>query len=101
MSTTFAHPDLETADAATLRVLQDRKLRAPGERLAGNGEWVEHFASFGMKTTDLRDRESLRNVRPLDKTMLRARYPFPFLSVPMRDVARFCATSGTTGLPVM
>jgi len=28
-------------------------------------------------------------------------YPFPLLTVPMEDVMRFCATSGTTGLPVM
>jgi phenylacetate-CoA ligase len=101
MSTTFAHPDVETLDRAALEALQERKLRALGERLAHHSEWVEHFASFGMKPNDLRDRASLRHVPTLEKSVLRARYPFPFLTVPMDEVARFCATSGTTGLPVM
>jgi phenylacetate-CoA ligase len=37
----------------------------------------------------------------LEKADLRARYPFPLLTVPVEQVVRFCATSGTTGLPVM
>jgi len=97
----YQHPDVETLDRASLETLQDRKLGALGERLAQHPEWVEHFASFGMKPSDLRDRNSLRRVATLEKSALRARYPFPFLTVPMHEVARFCATSGTTGLPVM
>ncbi len=99
--TAYQHPEIETLDRAALEALQDRKLRALGERLAQSREWVEHFASFGMKPDDLRDRGSLRGVAMLEKSALRARYPFPFLTVPMHRVARFCATSGTTGLPVM
>jgi len=101
LQTTYEHPEVETLDRASLEALQDRKLRALGERLAGHPEWVEHFASFGMRPSDLQNRATLQRVPTLDKSTLRARYPFPFLTVPMREVARFCATSGTTGLPVM
>jgi phenylacetate-CoA ligase len=99
--TTYEHPEVETLDRAAVEALQDDKLRALGQRLAAYPEWVEHFSSFGMKPSDLRDRTALRRVPTLEKSVLRARYPFPFLTVPMREVARFCATSGTTGLPVM
>jgi phenylacetate-CoA ligase len=98
---TFQHPEVESLDRPALEALQDGKLRALGKRLADDPSWVEHFASFGMRPADLVDRAALARVRPLDKTVLRARYPFPFLTVPLERVARFCATSGTTGLPVM
>jgi phenylacetate-CoA ligase len=84
-----------------LQALQDAKLRAMGERLAASPEWCEHFERAGMTPTDLRDRSSLAALPTLEKADLRARYPFPMLTVPIGDVARFCATSGTTGLPVM
>lgn len=84
-----------------LHAVQDRKLRALGRRLAESPEWVSHLAKAGMKPTDLRDRVSLAAMPTLEKADLRARYPFPLLTVPVERVARFCATSGTTGLPVM
>ena len=97
---TFEHPEVEGLDRTEMEALQDRKLRAMGERLSRNADWVAHFAGFGMKPEQL-SRETLKSVGTLEKTALRERYPFPFLTVPMPEVARFCATSGTTGLPVM
>lgn len=84
-----------------LQALQDRKLEALGQRLAESPEWREHLNRAGLKPTDLRDRASLAGMPTLEKADLRARYPFPLLTVPVEQVARFCATSGTTGLPVM
>ncbi|MBC5811715.1 MAG: AMP-binding protein [Candidatus Eremiobacteraeota bacterium] len=97
---TYEHPEIETLERPALEALQDRKLRALGARLSRDAGWNEHFASFGMKPGDL-SRETLARVGTLEKSVLRARYPFPFLTVDMPEVARFCATSGTTGLPVM
>ena len=84
-----------------LQALQDRKLQALGRRLAESPEWVAHLAKAGVRPADLRDRASLAAMPTLEKADLRARYPFPLLTVPVEQVARFCATSGTTGLPVM
>jgi len=84
-----------------LHALQDRKLQALGLRLAGSPEWCAHLAKAGVKPGDLRDRTSLAAMPTLEKADLRERYPFPMLTVPVEQVARFCATSGTTGLPVM
>jgi phenylacetate-CoA ligase len=101
MRTSYQHPEVETLDRAALEGLQDRKLRALGERLSRSPEWVEHFAKFGLTPAELTGRNALARLGTLEKGDLRARYPFPFLTVPMEKVARFCATSGTTGLPVM
>jgi phenylacetate-CoA ligase len=97
---TYEHPEVEGLSRPELEALQDQRLRALGERLGRDRSWVEHFAGFGMKPEQL-SRATLAHVGTLEKTTLRERYPFPFLTVPMEDVARFCATSGTTGLPVM
>lgn len=102
MTTALHQPqadDFQSLDQ--LHALQDRKLRAMGERLAASPDWCEHFKKAGMKPGDLRDRASLAALPTLEKADLRARYPFPMLTVPINEVARFCATSGTTGLPVM
>ena len=96
----FTHPEIEGLDRSALEALQDRKLRALGERLATDADWRAHFASFGMRPETL-SRATLAAAGTLDKGALRERYPFPFLTVPMEAVARFCATSGTTGLPVL
>ena len=97
---TYEHPEVEGLDRPALEALQDARLRALGERLSNDPSWVAHFASFGMTPGEL-SRSTLRHVGTLEKAALRERYPFPFLTVPMESVARFCATSGTTGLPVM
>lgn len=81
--------------------IQNAKLAALGERLAQSGAWREHFSGVGLSPRDLADRRALETLVPLDKADLRARYPFPFLTVGLDRIARFCATSGTTGLPVM
>ncbi len=46
-----------------------------------------------MKPTELVARTSLARVPMLEKGELRERYPFPFSTVDMREVVRFCGTS--------
>ena len=84
-----------------LQATQDAKLAALGRRLAQSPSWQAHFAAAGLSAADLRDRRSLARLPMLEKSTLRALYPFPMLTVPMNEVMRFCATSGTTGLPVL
>lgn len=95
------HPEIERLDRDDIAALQTKKLAALGKRLAAAPEWVAHFKTNGVHPADLADPEALAQVPFLDKTALRERYPFPLLTVPAEKVARFCATSGTTGLPVL
>jgi phenylacetate-CoA ligase len=95
------HPEIEQLDRGDLQAIQRRKLAVLGERLARSPEWVEHFKKGGVHPRDLADPEALASVPFLDKSQLRDRYPFPLLTEPVDKVTRFCATSGTTGLPVL
>lgn len=95
------HPEIESLDREAMKALQARKLAALGERLAASPAWREHFAQAGMHPRDLAAPDGLAHAPTLEKADLRARYPFPLLTVEPARVARFFATSGTTGLPVL
>jgi phenylacetate-CoA ligase len=95
------HPAIEQLDRDEMAALQRKKLAALGQRLAGSPEWVEHFKKGGVHPRDLADPKALAQVPFLEKSALREMYPFPMLTAPVETVARFCATSGTTGLPVL
>lgn len=97
----FAHPEFERLERDDILALQHGKLAALGARLSESPEWVAHFARAGMAPGDLADPQALAAAPMLEKADLRAQYPFPMLTVEMGEVARFFATSGTTGPPVM
>ena len=97
----FEHPEIEKLDRDGIVAIQKTKLRALGDRLQNSPEWVQHFKKAGMTPRDLGDFEGLHHAPTLEKSDLRALYPFPMLTVDMSQVRRFVATSGTTGLPVM
>jgi phenylacetate-CoA ligase len=98
---TMLHPEIEQLERGDLQAIQRRKLAVLGARLARSPEWVEHFKKGGIHPRDLADPKALASVPFLDKSQLRDRYPFPLLTEPVDKVSRFCATSGTTGLPVL
>ncbi|MCW5771293.1 MAG: AMP-binding protein [Rhodospirillaceae bacterium] len=98
---TMLHPEIEQLDRGDILAIQRRKLAAMGERLSQSPEWVEHFAQGGVHPRDLADPQALASVPFLEKSLLRDRYPYPMLTTPIEKVTRFCATSGTTGLPVL
>src|SRR5271165_5731934 len=97
----YEHPEIERLERSELEALQRRKLRLLGERLAHVAEWRSRFTAAGVDPERLDDLERFRALPMLEKRDLRDHYPFPFLTLPMSEVVRFVATSGTTGLPVM
>jgi phenylacetate-CoA ligase len=97
----FQHPEFETLERDDIVKIQDAKLAKLAQRLSDSPEWVAHFAKAGMTPADIADRDSFPALPTLEKADLRALYPYPMLTVPMDRVARFFATSGTTGPPVM
>ncbi len=101
MNKECAHEALDFADRETVTAVQEAKLAKLGERLARSEPWKAHFAAAGAGPLDMRDRKSLAAMPTLSKARLRELYPYPFLTADMKDVTRFCATSGTTGLPVL
>lgn len=95
------HPEVELLDRDGIIKLQQERLAKLGQRLQNNAQWREHFAQAGMTPADLAAPDALENVPFLEKSDLHKCYPYPYLTVPLSDVERFVATSGTTGMPVM
>ena len=49
---------------------------------------------------DIRTLKDIAKIPLTTKTELRGQYPFKLLAVPMREVVRIHASSGTTGQPI-
>jgi phenylacetate-CoA ligase len=61
----------------------------------------EKFENAGVHPTDLKNLQDLKHFPLTTKQDLRAHYPFGLFSVPMDQVARLHASSGTTGKPTV
>ncbi len=63
--------------------------------------YTELFDAHGVHPGDLKELEDLRLFPYTDKEFLRRAYPFRSLAVPMSEVRRIHASSGTTGQPTV
>jgi phenylacetate-CoA ligase len=97
----FWDEKLETMNEGAMRALQKEKIR---ETL----DWVysrvpfykKSFDETGVKPSDFRELEDLSRFPFTVKTDLRDNYPFDLCAVPMSEVVRVHASSGTTGKPI-
>lgn len=101
MRAQVADRDPAFLDREDIVALQRDKLDRLGLHLEQDPAWTAHFKRSGLRPRDLSDASALSSLPLLEKTDLRERYPYPFLTVPVETVRRFCATSGTTGAPVL
>ena len=92
-------PESECMPRETLRALQVERLQAAVARAANVPFYKEQFARLGVSPDKINSLDDLRRLPFTTKADLRASYPFGFLAVPRRDVARYQGTSGTTGKP--
>ena len=93
---------IETASLDELRALQLRRMRA-GLRHAYEriGHYRQNFAAAGVHPDDLRQLEDLTKFPFTTKDDLRRNYPFGMFAVPMEQIVRIHASSGTTGRPTV
>ena len=95
-------PDLETLPQAKLRELQS-------ERLTSLVSYVYERVPFyknalderGLKPNDIKSIEDITKLPITKKTDLRDHYPTGLFAVPMTEVKRIHASSGTTGRPTI
>jgi phenylacetate-CoA ligase len=66
-----------------------------------NPAYTRKFDAAGVKPGDLRDFADLARFPFTTKADLRAAYPFGFFAVPMEEIVRVHASSGTTGKPTV
>jgi phenylacetate-CoA ligase len=93
---------IETASRDELAALQLDRLK---ETLARVHERVPHYratlAAAGFHPGDLTSLDQLAHLPLTAKEDLRRNYPFGLFAVPMDDVVRIHASSGTTGRPTV
>jgi phenylacetate-CoA ligase len=85
-----------------LQTLQLDRLRATlAHAYAGSPHYRKAFDEAGVSPSDLRSLDDLARFPFTTKADLRACYPFGMFAVPMDQVARIHASSGTTGKPTV
>ena len=98
----FFQKDAETMPRAKIRELQLERLRYTVRYCY---ECVPFYKrkldAAGVRPDDIRSLDDLRRIPPTVKTDLRDNYPFGLFAVPMQQIVRIHASSGTTGKPTV
>ncbi|MDH3604592.1 MAG: phenylacetate--CoA ligase [Candidatus Tectomicrobia bacterium] len=97
----FWNEECESKPVEAMRALQAEKLR---ETVAWVYERIplyrQQLDEKGVKSTDVRTIEHIRHLPFTVKHDLRDQYPFGLCAVPVQDLVRVHASSGTTGTPI-
>src|SRR5262245_33535752 len=92
----------ETLPRAQIDELKLDRLRAGINRITGTVPfYAEKFKEAGVAADDIRSLADLTRLPFTTKNDLRENYPFGLLAVPMKEVVRVHASSGTTGKPTV
>jgi phenylacetate-CoA ligase len=90
------------ADRNALEALQLERLRWSLQHAYRNNPcYRRKFEASGVHPDDLRSLADLARFPFTTKADLRAAYPFGFFAVPMQEITRLHASSGTTGKPTV
>ncbi len=94
--------EYETMSRDNLAELQLQRLQATVERVYHKVPFYRQaFEKQGITPRDIRSLDDLRHLPFTVKTDLRDNYPFGLFAVPMEEVVRLHASSGTTGKPTV
>jgi phenylacetate-CoA ligase len=93
---------IETASRDALAALQLQRLqKSVHAAYEGIPHYKKKFAAVGVHPGDLKDLSDIAKFPFTTKEDLRQNYPFGMFAVPMADVVRMHASSGTTGKPTV
>ena len=96
------NPQAESMPRAELEQLQLRRLGESVERAEANVPcYRKKFAEAGVSAESLKSLDDLQKFPFMTKDDFRDCYPFGLFAVPLEQVVRVHATSGTTGRPVV
>ncbi|MBQ5849432.1 MAG: phenylacetate--CoA ligase, partial [Lachnospiraceae bacterium] len=95
-------PEIECASADEIRDIQLKYLRDTVKRCYENvPHYRRKFDELGIKPEDVKELSDLQKLPFTVKNDLRDNYPYDLFAVPMRDIVRLHASSGTTGKPIV
>ena len=98
----FYDEKIETMPVEELKKLQLAKLKKAVEYSYNNSKFYKNmFDRSGLKPSDIQTLEDIRKIPFTVKTDLRDNYPYGLNAVPMEDIARIHASSGTSGKPTV
>ena len=92
---------IESASLDELRALQLKRLKQTIARAALVPQYRKKFGTAGVTPEDFKSLNDLKALPFTTKEDLRQNYPFGMFAVPMSDVVRIHASSGTTGKPTV
>jgi len=96
------NPDIETMPRAQMQALQLQRLRALVARASTASPFYQScLAAARVTADDLHSLDDLRRLPFTEKSHLRDHYPFGMFAVPMGQIVRLHASSGTTGKPTV
>ncbi len=98
----YWNPVVEKMSKSELKELQERKLRQTVEFAYRYSEFYRKlYDQAGVKPDDIKSLEDLEKLPFVKKQDLRDNYPYGMFAVPLKDVVRIHASSGTTGKPTV
>lgn len=94
--------EFETLPREALESLQLKRLKQVVERVYHTvGYYRKKFEEAGVAPEDIKGLDDLKRLPFSSKQDLRDNYPFGLFSVPMSNIVRLHASSGTTGKPTV
>jgi phenylacetate-CoA ligase len=94
--------EYETMPREALEAIQLRRLQTTLERVYANVPFYrQKFQAAGIVPSDIKRLEDMNRIPFTTKQDLRDNYPFNMFAVPMDNVVRIHASSGTTGQPTV
>lgn len=98
----YFQPEIETAPREKIAALQNERLVKTVRRVYENVPFYrEKMVAAGVTPDDIRSIADLHRLPFSYKKDLRDTYPFGLFAVPMKDVVRLHASSGTTGKQIV
>ncbi|RPJ81374.1 MAG: phenylacetate--CoA ligase, partial [Deltaproteobacteria bacterium] len=94
--------EYETMPREALEAIQLRRLQATLNRVYATVPFYQKkFEEAGITPSEIRSLEDIQKIPFTTKQDLRDNYPFGMFAVPMDNVVRIHASSGTTGKPTV
>jgi len=95
-------PEIESMKREELEQLQLERLQAIVNRVYMNVPFYRRkFDEAGINPEDIKSLDDIRRLPFTTKDDLRENYPYGLFAVPLREVVRIHASSGTTGQPTV
>ena len=96
------NPEIEMTSRDALRAVQEKRLLDTVEKMYAHvAPYRKKMDEIGLLPGDIKSLDDLYKLPFTQKQDLRDAYPFGLFAVPMSEIVRVHASSGTTGKPVI